>query len=210
MTVSWGGRIFSLRRSQCATQCPSFLPSMSFLCHYPAFTCLDSFGNGCSGGFALSATRSVRHWARKASFDRLWRLPNRALRPGSCAAPSPYYPAECRVFGGTHKAFRSGATKGGSLGFNGDFRLRSSPNGGFILAPPYPVPRNDSLQSKQTKHRQEIAGAEWRAKVSLSPKPWGMYGAWTEVWQRLSHRRSRMSRGTQHVRQSSTYPQRLS
>lgn len=203
--MEWG--IYS--RGRWTAHGPAFRPSVCVPFHFPAATRASKFIEDLNFGFDFSGTRNVRHWARKAAFDRRRRLPNRALRCGSCASPSPGYPMECSIFRGTHTVLGAGGMKGGSLGFNGDFSVKCSPSGGFLLAPLYPVRRNKSLQSKRIVNRQHLGGIELRGDVSLSPKPWGVNGAWSEVWQRISHPTYLRRRSKQHLPQHKPSSQKL-
>ncbi|KAL8270624.1 hypothetical protein Esti_005445 [Eimeria stiedai] len=119
-----------------------------------------------------------------AALEKQRRLPNRALRVGSCAAPLP--PTNSSI---------SSSSGCGFYGYMGDFVLRRCANGGFHLTPPFPAHSNPSLQQQQqqqrsTRRQQQIyKNVEYRDVVCLLPKPWGPEGPWGVETSRLVHRK---------------------
>ena len=150
----------------------------------PAVACSSSSSSSFFG------VRFARHWARKAALEKQRRLPNRALRAGSCVAAAPSH---------------SSSSSGDSYAYLGDFSLRRTANGGFCLAPPYPSHSNPTLQQQQQQQmlqqqsskrgRQQqlqiYRNIEHRDVVSLLPKPCGPGGPWGLETHRIFHLRQR-------------------
>ncbi|PHJ22070.1 hypothetical protein CSUI_004087 [Cystoisospora suis] len=117
--------------------------------------------------------RLYRHWSRHRAFDKLRRLPNKALRPGACAGS---------LFSSSFPSI------GDCPSVHGDFSLVRSSNGTYRLLPPYPPrvnrtieaypPSSNRFYALNRDYRLQWKNIEYRYTPQLQPRPWGRDGMW--------------------------------
>nr|CEL78651.1 TPA: hypothetical protein BN1205_001085 [Toxoplasma gondii VEG] len=130
--------------------------------------------------------RFYRHWSRHRAFDRLRRLPNKALRPGKCAGSLfPSLPASV----------------GDAPSVHGDFCVVRRADGGFHLVPPYPPRINRTVEpyppsagnfyELNRQFKLQWKNVEYQFVPKLLPRPWGRAGPWGGDLVRIFHRRTK-------------------
>ncbi|CBZ56219.1 hypothetical protein NCLIV_066440 [Neospora caninum Liverpool] len=134
----------------------------------------------------LISRRFYRHWSRHRSFDRLRRLPNKALRPGKCAGSLfPSFPTSV----------------GDAPSVHGDFAVARRADGGFHLVPPYPPRINKTIEpyppsagnyyELHRHYKLKWKNIEYQYVPKMMPRPWGRAGPWGGELVRIFHKRSK-------------------